>query len=224
MAKLLKSSKSSKRYREIVTTNSRFYDTFLKNDFRASEDYVVFLDSIEPYHGDQLVYGYAPPDRKIYYPQINHVLDFLSYKLGKEVVICLHPKYDDRNLKEDWGTKKAFKFRTDEFIARAALVTFHSTSSVNSAFLYNKKIVQILNKEFNPLTRHNCEVMQKVFGFTTLEMYNTTQKEVEEALQKVKVDGSEYQHFIDNYLIASGQPGVTSAEQVVWKMKEKYLK
>ena len=38
LAERLKSSRLARRYKEIVTTNSRFYDTFLKNNLKVSED------------------------------------------------------------------------------------------------------------------------------------------------------------------------------------------
>lgn len=207
---------------EIVITNSRFYDAFLLNDYDISTDYVVFLDSMPPYAGDQTRFGYQPIDRELYYKNLNRVLKLIGAILDKEVVICLHPKYNDDNLQEDYGNRRTVKYRTDEFIAKAELVLFHETTAINTAVLYGKKIIQLTGSRFNDFTKNNCNVFQKLFSFPTLDIFASEQSYIKETLKSLRINKEEYDAYISNCTIASGQKGVPSCVQIADHISRKY--
>ena len=212
----------SSRYKEVVVTNSRFYDSLLVSNHKISTDYVVFLDSMQPYYGDQIVFGYQPIDRELYYKNLNTLLDTISRILKKELVICLHPKYDDDNLKRDFGERKAVKYKTAELVAQAELVLFHESSAVNNAVIYGKKVIQLVGRYFNDFTKRNCEAYNKVFSFTTLDMFEHSESYVRETLRGLKVDTERYDDFLSNRIIASGQKGVPSFVQIANHISRKY--
>ena len=212
----------SSRYKEVVLTNSRFYDNLLVSNYKISTDYVVFLDSMPPYQGDQIIFGYQPIDRELYYNNLNALLDTISRILGKELVICLHPKYDECNLKRDFGERKAIKYKTPEFVAQAELVLFHESSAVNNAVVYGKKVVQLVGKYFNDFTRRNCEAYNKVFSFTMLDMFEHSESSIRETLRGLKVDTERYDDFLSSWIITSGQGGVPSFVQIADHISRKY--
>jgi hypothetical protein len=214
--------RNSSRCKEVVVTNSRFYDNLLVSNYKVSTDYVVFLDSMPPYHGDQIVFGYQPIDRKLYYENLNAILDFISKILGKELVICLHPKYDDCNLKRDFGERKAVKYKTTELVAQAELVLFHDSSAVNNAIVYGKKVIQLTGKHFNDFTRKNCEAYNKVFSFVTLDIFEWDENTVRDILNRLKIDSEKYDYFLSNYIITSGQKGIPSFVQIADHISQKY--
>jgi hypothetical protein len=214
--------KNYRRYGEIVLTNSRFYDNMLVNNCGVSNDYVVFLDSMLPYHLDQVRLGHKPIDRRLYYDNLNRILDVIESTLAREAVVCLHPKYNDENLSEDFGKRKTIKYKTDEYVAKAEIVLFHESSAVNSAIVYGKKVIQLMGRDFNNFTKRNCEFYQKLFSFPTLDIYENDRDCIEQVVKNVKVDRERYDFFLSTYIIASGQKGVPSYVQVADHISNKY--
>ena len=214
--------KQDRRCAEVVLTNSAFYDSMLVNNYRVSEDVVVFLDSMPPYHGDQFRFGFQPIDGELYYKKLNRVFDIVESVLGKELVICLHPKYDDENVTKDFGERRTFKYRTDEFIAKAELVLFHHSSAVNSAIVYGKKILQLTGSRFNDFIKNNCQCYQKVIPLTSLDIYECDENSIKQVLTTLEPDQQKYDEFLSNYIIASGQKGISSREQIADHISHKY--
>jgi hypothetical protein len=210
------------RYNEVVLVNSHSYDDLLIKNHKISEDYIVFLDSMPPYHGDALRFGYGLIDRESYYKNLNRVFDVMESSLGKEAVICLHPKYEEENAARDFGKRKTFKYRTDEFLAKAELVLFHESSSVNSAIIYGKKIIQLTGSQFNDFIKHNCQCYQKLIPFATLDIYQCDEHQIKDAIKRVRLNRKEYDSFLSNYITASEQRGVYSCEQVANHISRKY--
>lgn len=210
------------RYNEVVLINSRFYDSFLANNYKVSNDYIVFIDSILPYDMDQVLRGYQRIDRSFYYINLNRLLDMIGSVLSKEVIICLAPKYNDVNLQDDFGGRMAVKFKTEEFIAKAELVLFHESTAVNSAIIYRKKIIQIEGIHFNDFTKKNLKTFQKIFPFPTIDMFKYDENYVRSILETLKVNQDGYGEYIHKYIIASGQEGVASFVQIADHASNKY--
>lgn len=207
---------------EVVITNSRFYDAFLLNNYKVSNDYVVFLDSLVPYTEDQTRFGYQPIERELYYKNLKRVLELVGKAVGKEVVVCLHPKYNDGNLQQDYGDMRTVKYRTDEFIAQAEIVLFHETTSINTAVLYSKKIIQLTGSLFNDFVENNCKAFQKLFSFPVLDIFESDESCIREAIRSLRINKEEYNAYISNCAIASGQEGVPSCVQIADHMSRKY--
>ena len=215
--------KKSSRVNEIVLTNSRFYDTFLAHSYPVTEDYVVFLDSMVPYHLDQMIWGHGLIDRSSYYSNLNRVLDIFEQKLGKKMVVCLHPQYDEENSKRDFGRRQTVKHRTREFTAQAAVVITHESSSVNNAVFYHKKVVQLTGSRFNDFTKANCASIQKMLGFPTIDMYEAAEQQVSDLLSTLKIDEGKYKAFLSNYIVRSGQEGISSYRKIADHIQSKYM-
>lgn len=221
---LARKIKHLRRYREIVITNSRFYDNYLAHSYPVTDDHIVFLDSMLPYHLDQTRFGHCLIDRDPYYFHLNRVLNVIEQKLGKKTVVCLHPKYDEANLERDFGRRQTVKYRTQEYTAQAAVVLFHESSAINNAVLYNKKVIQLTGSRFNDFTKANCVSVQKILGFPTIDMYGATQQQISDLLNVLKVDQQRYAAFLSNYIVSSGQEGVASCRQIADHIKLKYMR
>jgi hypothetical protein len=175
-----------------------------------------------PYTEDQTRYGYQPIDRELYYRNLNRVLNIIGATLGKEVIVCLHPKYNDDNLREDYGNRRTVKYRTDEFIAKAELVLFHETTSINTAVLYGKKIIQLTGSRFSDFVKNNCKAFEKLFGFPTLDIFDCDEEQISETIKSAKVNKERYDAYISNCAVASGQEGVPSCVQIADHISRKH--
>ncbi len=213
----------SSRVNEIVLTNSRFYDTFLAHSYPVTEDYIVFLDSMLPYHLDQVRYGHGLIDKDLYYFDLDRVLTAIEQKLDKKVIVCLHPKYNDENVKKDFAGRQTVKYRPQEFTAQASLVLFHESSTIQNAILYNKKIIQLVGNQINDFNNSNCKSIQGILDCATLDMYEATEQQIYDVLETVRINKEKYEMFLSDYIVRPGQEGVSSCRQIVDHIKLKYM-
>ncbi len=217
---------NSKRYNEVVLVNCSVYDSMLIKNVKASNDYIVFIASMPPYHGDQVSCGYklmTSDERDSYYKRLNWILDTIASEAGgKEVVICLHPNYNEENLQRDYGTRKAVKYMTDDYIGKAEIVLFHESSAINNVFVYGKKVIQLLNSHFNDFIKHNCEVYTKLAIFPVLDMFDCDEGSIRGLVRGLKIDREKYDEYLSNNIITSGEKGVCSCEQIATHIRRKY--
>lgn len=212
----------SQRYQDVVLVNSKFYDSILAGGHVVSSEHVAFLDSMMPHHADQIQHGYHPVDRRTYYQRLNWLFDVVEQVSGKKVIICLHPKYPNECLEQNFGGRTAIKYETDGLVARASLVLFHESSSVNTAVFYKKPVLQLVGDCFNDFVKNNCAVYNNLCSFPRLDMFTCDEKTVRYTIQTIKPDLEKYQQFISTHIIASEEEGVTSAEQIATHLAKKY--
>ena len=214
--------KKDRRFSEVVLTNCSFYDNMLINNYSLLENRIVFLDSMLPYHGDQIRFGFKPINKRLYYESLDRVFGLIEKILGKEIVICLHPKYNTDSLYEDFGRRKAVKYQTDELVAQAQLVLFHESSAINSAIVYGKKIIQLTSSRFNDFIKYNCECYQKFFSVATLDIYECSEQHIKETIESLELNRQAYDAFLSNFIIASGHKGLSSCAQITDHISRKY--
>jgi hypothetical protein len=208
-------------YKRVKLVNSKFYDLFLQNKVPQFEEYIVFLDSMLPYHGDQIVFGYPPIDRDYYYTSLNSFFNLLEKIMKKKVIVCLHPKYDESNLKFDFPNTLAVKYQSNYYIPKAKLVLFHETSLINYALMYEKEILQLTSKKFNDFVIQNCKDWHESINCGQIEFDNSLEKaQIESMLEKQKVKS--YKDYVETSLIASGLKGEVGGRQIVEDIKNHY--
>ena len=212
---------NNKSYNRVKLINSKFYDALIENQNPATEEYIVFLDSMVPYHGDQIRMGFEPMDANYYFHHLNLLFALLEELTLKKVVVCLHPKYDEKNLIKDFPNNLAVKNESDKYIPKASLVLCHETTLINYAVVYNKKIIQLTSKKFNDFLSENIKSWFDTLGIPQLEFdSNLNKNQINEILQK-KVKNMQ-QNYLSTSIIASGLEGELGSDQIVLDLKEHY--
>tara|TARA_B100000959_G_C14945797_1_gene609829 strand:+ start:67 stop:903 length:837 start_codon:yes stop_codon:yes gene_type:complete len=203
------------KHERIKLVNSAFYDSSLQYNYHVSNQYIVFLDSMPPYHGDQIIYGFTPINKDLYYSALDELFSYIERVTGKEIIICLHPKYDTINAVADFKKRKSVKNKTQFYVAQASLVLFHDTSAVNSAFIYNKNVVQLFTPLFNDFCKNCCD---QYYYKLNIDRINFTDKEQFCELNKImqnKKQKTIINSFISNNIISSGVAGQTGYSQII---------
>jgi hypothetical protein len=206
---------------EVKLINSKFYDSFVVNKKEPTEEYIVFLDSMVPYHQDQIDYGYKPIDKDLYYSHLNMLFDKLEKLTNKSVVICLHPKCDDSLAKVDFLGRKTVKYKTDIYIAKASLVLFHDTSSSNSIVFYNKNVLQLISTDFNDFVYKICVTLNDKLGFNKIDFINDDLENLQSILNETTLNKEKTKEFKDNYIVASREEKL-GATQVIEHLHKKF--
>lgn len=203
------------KYRKIIYINSMFYDEYLDYRYEVREDCIVFLDSMIPYHMDQINLGYEAMDRSLYYNNLNSFFDLIEFVSNKRVVVCAHPKYEIENAAQDFNGRMVVQGRAQYYIAISSLVLFHETTSVNSAFIYKKRVVQLTTDLFNDYVKYNMCIMRKKFGFEQLDFVNSDQDQIRSLIHKPFDIDKKVCGYVDKYIAASGKDNVTGYSQVI---------
>jgi len=202
------------KHKETVLVNSTFYDTSIDFDFIITDEYIVFVDAMIPYHGDQILCGYTPIDRDVYYDRLDYIFSYLENKINKEVVVCLHPKYDEKKCLDDYKGRKTVKNQTQFYVARASLVLFHDTTAIVSAFIYKKEVVHLVGSVFNDFQQNLFKQYDK-FKINKVDFMSDTELEMVIQNDEISLDESVVDEFISTNVIASGRKNETGYYQII---------
>jgi len=216
--------RSRKYYKRVVLINSKSYDYYLEDNKKdCSEEFIVFIDSMLPYHGDQVRLGFPPPDRRRYYQALNLLFDSLECFLGLETVICAHPKYNMKFAMTDFGKRTVVERQTNEYIKRSKVVLFHESSAVNTAIVYDKNIIQISSSSFNKFIKNNCKAWEERLGVNILDLDSYSVDDFDKLFNhRSKREKYLRGLFIKENLIPSGKEGVSGYSQITEDMVSRY--
>tara|TARA_E500000178_G_C16988643_1_gene739654 strand:- start:87 stop:1283 length:1197 start_codon:yes stop_codon:yes gene_type:complete len=154
---------SKKKYTIIKPVKPKLNLNFDKN---LNEKFIVFIDQ-NLNHRDSIIRGYELniKEQKKYFYMINKYLSSLKKIYNKKIVICLHPSSNIGLYKKNLKRMKIVKHRTDYFLSRAFVVVFHDSSSILSAILQKKRIIQLTYSNLGKLTVDRGKIYQKYFDF-----------------------------------------------------------
>mgnify|MGYP001185631652 FL=1 len=154
---------SKKKYTIIKPVKPKLNLNFDKN---LNEKFIVFIDQ-NLNHRDSIIRGYELniKEQKKYFYMINEYLSSLKKIYNKKIVICLHPSSNIGLYKKNLKRMKIVKHRTDYFLSRAFVVVFHDSSSILSAILQKKRIIQLTYSNLGKLTVDRGKIYQKYFDF-----------------------------------------------------------
>ena len=127
------------------------------HDGTAPEKYIVFLDqgwfSKLPVNAvDLRTTGggrYPPVAYESYQTQIVKFLRELGTLTKKEVIVCAHPKSDDKHTQMLYEGFRIERGRSSEFVRDSAFVVAHSSTSIQYAVIERKPVLLFTNRELD---------------------------------------------------------------------------
>lgn len=115
----------------------------------ATQDAIVFLDQMLYYHPDFKKLGESMMDVDTYYKRLNKLLDDISDKYNKPVVIAGHPEADKHpGYEARFEGKKFVTGKSVSLVRHAAMVVTHYSTAVNFAVIYNKPVLMVSSRSF----------------------------------------------------------------------------
>ena len=207
-------------YEKIVLINHRTYDLNIIRKLNVSEKYIVLIDADLNHKDDVARRGWLSDEiLNKYYNTMKEHLNHLSKIFKKEVVVCIHPKYDLRYIQSKYKDFKVFKYRTREFIHKSFLVVFLESSSIVDAFFLKKNIIQI-KPFFDWAIGINYASR---FGVTKLDIQKHKERFIGKIrLKKMLYKKTGYENFINSYIKHKNdnEPG---ADKVIRVLKENFF-
>ena len=134
-----------------------------------------------------------------HYKQLNEFLKNLSKKLGKKVLISIHPAYDMKITKQRFKNFKVFKFKTKELIRSASIILFFDTSAIIPAFVLKKKVI-CLRADLFKGKRYNSDLYKGLLNLKSLKI-NTDLKSLDKKkfLNDLEKRTKSYKKYLNNY-------------------------
>tara|TARA_Y100000389_G_scaffold196848_1_gene230417 strand:+ start:167 stop:1384 length:1218 start_codon:yes stop_codon:yes gene_type:complete len=208
-------------YEKIISINHRTYDMNIINKLDVSEKYIVFIEADLNHKEDVARRGYLGDEIiNNHYKKMREHLNHLSQIFQKEVVVCVHPKYDLELVQSKFKGFKVLKYRTREFIYKSFLVVFLESSSIIDAFFLKKNIIQI-KPSFDWTA--GIDYVSK-FGITNLDIQKQEERFIEKNKLKKMLEDKEigYENFINSYIKHNDddEPGV---DKVIRVLKENFF-
>ena len=157
--------------KELILVNSRAHDKFFENKIIPSEEFIVLLD-YDLDHPDDLMAGkkYTEEEFKTHYDNLKSLLEILSKKFNKKVIVTIHPRSNLDGKKKIFPNYEVFKHRTQEFIGKAFLVLFFDSSAIVEGILLKKKIVTLISNNLGRLARDGSNKYSNLVGFYQLNL------------------------------------------------------
>ena len=208
-------------YEKVILINNRAFDMNIVNKLDISEKYIVLIEADLNHKEDVAIRGRLSDEiTNNHYKTMNEHLKYLSKIFEKEVVVCIHPKYDLKSIQSRFKDFKVIKYRTREFIYKSFLVVFFDSSSIIDAFFLKKNIIQI-KPSFD--WSAGIDYVSK-FGIIKLDIQKHGERYIEKNKLKKMLENSKtgYDNFINSYIKHENddEPGI---DRVIKILKEKFF-
>ncbi len=208
-------------YKEIYLVKSKVFDDLANNDNRVKEKYLLHLDMQPEYRSMQDIKILDNQKINDHYKQLNEFLKNLSKKLGKKVLISIHPAYDMKITKQRFKNFKVFKFKTKELIRSASIILFFDTSAIIPAFVLKKKVI-CLRADLFKGKRYNSDLYKGLLNLKSLKI-NTDLKSLDKKkfLNDLEKRTKSYKKYLNNY--TSSNLSLSGTESIIKVIKKRYF-
>ena len=126
--------------KELIAVNCMASDILKTYKQEIKEDYIVHLDgSLNYYHETQLRGHFSEEKIQQHYLYLSKFLKNLSNIFNKEIIVCIHPRYNLEEHKKNLPDFKVVQFKTREYVYKSFLVTTFDSSAVIDAVILKKK-------------------------------------------------------------------------------------
>ena len=186
-------------FRKIYNINCRAYS----NQPKFKNKYICFIDSHFEHQDRILREGkidfYV---KKKYYDYLNNLLICLRKILKKQVIVCIHPKNNDRYFKKRLKKFRILKFKTNQIIRDSFVVLFHESSSIIDAVVYNKKIISLDSFLLGQYLQNRVKSYRKLFNIKSLNLENQYLFKKSSLLEELNFNKKKIKKYIKNSLIS----------------------
>lgn len=185
----------------------------------VSGDYIVFSDNYFPLHTDNIYFRKLKrlPDAEKYQAKMREYFDYLEYKYNMPVVIAAHPKSDYKG--KEFGNRKIIKYKTDDLMAYAKMVTLHTSNTISYALLWDKPIAFVSTDDYQKIIRNKRTLELLAKETLGLTYYNLDKINFED-ITFTKVNPKIRQKYIYNYLTSSETENVRNEISISNILKE----
>lgn len=135
-------------YKKNILVNSIVYDQEKRE--AKKNNFILHLDYDPSYHHEiENEPKIEIEEIKSHYKKLNDYLLYLSKIFKKKVIVSLHPLYNEIFVKKFIKNFEIKKFKTENLIRNASIITHFSSSAIMSAIINKKKIINLKSDYLN---------------------------------------------------------------------------
>ena len=190
-------------YKELVLVKSKIFDNFTEDKKNLSEKYIVHLDQDTDYREMKIVSTLDKNSVKEHYKQLNNLLELLSKQYKKEVIISIHPLYDQKKTEERFNKFKVIKMKTEELINNSFLVLFFDSSAILQAIKLKKKIIAIRSNLFFQGKKYNSDLYAERIGLKKIDITKKLNINKNKLLEELNKNVKNYDNYLNKYASAN---------------------
>ena len=185
-------------FKKIYSINCRAYS----NQYNLSNKYICFIDSYFAHQDRILREGKIDLyQKKKYYDYLNNLFIYLNKVFKKKIIICIHPKNNDKYFKKKFKKFKILKFKTNQVIKDSFIVVFHESSSIIDAIIYGKKIISLNSILLGEYLQNRVKSYSSLFGIKSLNLEKQYSFQKNTLLRKLNLDNKKIKKYIKNNLV-----------------------
>lgn len=193
---------SSAYFKRDFCFNHPDYEKFMFEDEEPfiEGNYIVFCDVYFPFHSEMKYLKKIKkiPDGAHYQFLMRKYFDYLEKKYKMPVVIAAHPKSNYSG--NEFGNRRIIKYRTDNLVRHASMVTMHLCNSVSYSILGNKPLAYIVTNDYLTIPNFKNQVDLVVKSVLGLDYYNIENEDYQEKFKFEKVNNKIRENYIYSLL------------------------
>ena len=207
--------------KELIEVNSMASDILKTYKQEIKEDYIVHLDASLNYYHETELRGYFSEERiQQHYLYLDKFLKNLSNIFNKEIIVCIHPRYNLEEHKKNLPDFKIVQFKTREYVYKSFLVTTFDSSAIIDAVLLKKKIIGITSDFMSKNEIEHSKAYARSINYMNLNTKNLN-IEKELILNELNDNIKKYDNFINNFLhFDDDKLGI---QKIIDTIKERYF-
>jgi len=193
---------------EIVHVHSYDYESFRQEKEGESAalishiPYLVYLDQnfgsvVKAYRGRPLC------NTNTYYDDLNRFFSLVEDKIGMEVVIAAHPKWNVKNQSHPFGGRSIIQNKTANLVGNSAGVLANYSTSIHLAVLYRKPLTFLDSKDYSYFVRSNTKLFAKELDATLINIQKRGDTDI---VNLSRVTEDKYREFVQKYIKEQSSP------------------
>ena len=158
-------------FKKIKVVNIKFYNPKII----SKSNYICYVDTApfdHPALKKNSIEKINQNERNFFYYNLRSSLKKIKKYSKKKLIICLHPKYNFKYKKIDFGNLKCKIFNTEKYINESYLTLFTSSSMITNAMISKKKILQINSSKLPSYFKSENSHWNNLFNFSNLLIDN----------------------------------------------------
>jgi hypothetical protein len=192
--------------KELILVNSKSYDILLEKNFVPKEDYIVLLDfrfNSPDCKAAGVIYEKKVVDN--HYDLLKNLLEKISKKYNKKVIVTIHPADDLEEKKKIFPNYEVVKYKTIETISKAFLVIFFDSSAIVAAILLKKRILSLKSKALPRLADDGSNKYASTVGIYQIMLDGIRDLSIESTILETGKRTSNFDKYIYQHIAPDGK-------------------
>ena len=186
-------------YKKLVLVKSKIFDDINFTSVKNTQKYIVHIDQDPEYREIKVVGELDKELIKDHYKKLNEFLMKLSKIYNKKVIVSIHPNYDLKKTSKRLKNFKVVKYKTQELVQQAFIITFFSSSSILPAIHMKKRIIAIRSKLFYQGKKYTSDLYADIINLKKIDLWKNNKLNKKVLINDLNRRIKNYKNYENDY-------------------------